>query len=1264
MSDEGSLEDPSLPLPLLQHIDSICTDFETAWQAVAPPRFEEYLGLAHEGERSELLRELLRLELDYRSRRAREFSQAALQRQFPEQEQLIADVFTDWAKYTAPGAAPHFNAPVENGSHTGRNCDSTSVGSDDTHPEIGLAVGQSSSTGQRFRIKRLHAKGGLGEVFLALDQELHRDVVVKEIQSQYANDLSGRARFFLEAEVTGRLEHPGIVPVYGLGTHTDGRPFYAMRFVRGESLQQAIERFYSREAEQPVSQRAIEFRQLLGRFIDICETIEYAHSRGVLHRDVKPSNVMLGRYGETLVVDWGLAKVTDAKDAQVESSPDEPCLIPRFRDSGSADTEMGTALGTPAYMSPEQAIGDVRELSPASDVYSLGATLYTLLTGRAPLEGDSAREIVRRVQVGKFAAPRSVRPRVSRGLEAICLKAMATAPGDRYASARELAADVEAWLADQPVSAYSEPVAARLGRWVRHHRGLVMTVSTAALVAMIVLGASVAVLAAKNRELTASRQAESDAKQQAERRFALALDAIENYYTGVSEDLLLKQTEFDELRNKLLQGSLSFYEKLRKELEPAQDLKSRSALADAYDAIARTCNDLGFQDRAFQAYEAAIELRKALIDESPRGQQYQAQLADSLKRFGLLHRELGNDEQAARCFHKARIVAEELAAAGPNRPYYRSISAEIYHALSMLPRDIQSRQESRDYAQRSLALSKVLADENPNDSELQCRLARICSQYADLLRRSGELQDAKKFQMQAIEIHRKEAERFPENPMHQFDLAIYARILANTLRRLNDNQAALEWDEESTKILERLVQEYPGVSRYQFLLASHYATLGTVQHDAGHDHQAQSCYEQAVRMWERLAANQPRNRSVQRSFSRAQIELARTYSAIGQFEQALQCRMSAAQTQSWLLDEYAEQEDKSALGVNYTEIGRIQKRLGKREDALDSLRKAVQIHEELVAASNDRDFAAYLEAALRSLGVVQVQMNQTEAARNTFARTIEIRESLREDPRDRRNCVAFRFLYRQLAMLDGKLGRMEDAATSLDKAIEINERLVELYPETRLYSVELGGLYCERGMFATSASQPDQAFDWFTKAIVALQNVAQEVDCQQSANLWLYKTYGSRAVLFKQLGRYQESVDDWEEASSILPDNRDHCQMQVAHTHALAGDYAEATREAEALLVEDSTGDARHFSAARVYALAAAAAANDEAQTADDRQELASRYAARAVALLRSARQLGLLDDATRRQLLMEDSDFESIRSREEFQTLIQELEREPQTED
>ncbi len=234
---------------------------------------------------------------------------------------------------------------------------STRDDEDDPDRTGSISVGTATSDGQRFRVLRPHARGGLGAVFVALDAELNREVALKQILDHHADDPTSRQRFLIEAEITGGLEHPGIVPVYGLGTYRGGRPYYAMRFIKGDSLKEAIELFHGKEARKgALGQRSLELRKLLRRFTDVCNAIDYAHSRGVLHRDIKPANIIVGKHGETLVVDWGLAKPLGRVEPSIDFG--ERMLVPSAA-SGSADTLRGSALGTPAYMSPEQSRGEL-----------------------------------------------------------------------------------------------------------------------------------------------------------------------------------------------------------------------------------------------------------------------------------------------------------------------------------------------------------------------------------------------------------------------------------------------------------------------------------------------------------------------------------------------------------------------------------------------------------------------------------------------------------------------------------------------------------------------------------------------------------------------------------------------------------------------------------------------------------------------------------------------------------------------------------------
>jgi PAS domain S-box-containing protein len=293
---------------------------------------------------------------------------------------------------------------------------------------------------ERYARVRLHATGGIGRVWLAHDGDLGRDVALKELRPERAEQAALWARFLQEAQITGQLEHPGVVPVYELARRPDDRqPFYTMRFVKGRTLSEAARAYH--EARLAGRADALGLPALLNAFVTVCNTVAYAHSRGVIHRDLKGQNVILGDFGEVVVLDWGLAKRLGRPDGR-EAAPPSP------RDAAaedSAQTVQGQALGTPAYMAPEQAAGRLDLIDRRTDVYGLGAVLYEVLTGQPPFSGPDTAAVLRRVQEEEPATPRQLWPEVPPALEALCLRALAKRPEDRPAAAGELALKVQGW---------------------------------------------------------------------------------------------------------------------------------------------------------------------------------------------------------------------------------------------------------------------------------------------------------------------------------------------------------------------------------------------------------------------------------------------------------------------------------------------------------------------------------------------------------------------------------------------------------------------------------------------------------------------------------------------------------------------------------------------------------------------------------------------------------------------------------------------------
>jgi eukaryotic-like serine/threonine-protein kinase len=312
----------------------------------------------------------------------------------------------------------------------------------------------------KYIVERELARGGMGTVYLAEDPELGRQVALKVLNTPDVSADIAR-RMVREAQILARLEHPGIVPVHDVGLLDDGRVFYAMKFVRGNRLDEYMKRVDS-------------IKERLRKFQAVCDAVAFAHAHGVLHRDLKPQNIMIGSFGEVLVLDWGVAKLLAIPSSEADTLI-QPGNAARTNESTESVTAHGTIIGTPLYMSPEQARGEVQELNQRSDIYSLGAILYFLLTDRPPTEKKLDQED-RSLAADSILRPRELNAKTSKAAEAICLKAMARTPEERYTNATELSGDIGSLLDDEPVSAYRENILERTVRWLGKNRFLVFLV--------------------------------------------------------------------------------------------------------------------------------------------------------------------------------------------------------------------------------------------------------------------------------------------------------------------------------------------------------------------------------------------------------------------------------------------------------------------------------------------------------------------------------------------------------------------------------------------------------------------------------------------------------------------------------------------------------------------------------------------------------------------------------------------------------------------
>ncbi len=524
-------------------------------------------------------------------------------------------------------------------------------------------LSQPADTRDRYTLTTLHAKGGIGQVWLARDAAMDREVALKELRPDRSDNDALLRRFFQEARITGQLDHPGVVPVYELARGEAGpggtRPYYTMRFVRGRTLSDAVAG-YHRDLAEGKAGRA-DLLALIQAFVGVCNTVAFAHSRNVIHRDLKGSNIVLGEFGEVVLLDWGLAKVVEVEGAipQPEAAFDPEATGAYTGQVGWAEPDLtaaGAVLGTPAFMAPEQAEGRADRIGRKTDVYGLGAILYEILAGGAPFGGDSTHDVLRKVREEPPAPPSKVVRSTPKALEAVCLKAMAKDPAGRYPSAAALGADVQHWLADEPVSAWREPWTTRARRWVARNRTAVAAGVAALGVAFVGLAAALAMQAQSNRALKAALESEKLAREDAGAQSSQAEAAIESFYRGISEDVILRRPELAELRHLLLGAALQFYEKRVNYLTGKRqaDIKWVRYIVAGLDRIASLQGMLGDRDSAIRTRRRLVELCEANPKLAPDA------TAEAVLALGELERLAGRPVDAVRSLRDALTRFEAI----------------------------------------------------------------------------------------------------------------------------------------------------------------------------------------------------------------------------------------------------------------------------------------------------------------------------------------------------------------------------------------------------------------------------------------------------------------------------------------------------------------------------------------------------------------------------------------------------------------------------
>ena len=654
---------------IAHRVDQICDDFESAWQSGQASPIEDYLSRWTSGDASALLQELLALELDLRRQRGEAVEQGEYIRRFPAHRRIVEAVFSSEASSGNPDRADRLNDPaIDTFAHV-------------SDPQS--SVHDRATGGGRFGRYELMgelARGGMGVVYKARQIDLNRIVALKMIASGQLASQEELSRFQREAEAAASLKHPGIVPIYDIGQGEGGQHFFSMAYIAGRSLSETIS-----DGPMPSAEAARLLRK-------ICSAVAYAHEEGVVHRDLKPGNVLLDEDGEPHVTDFGLAKRIEV-EAEL--------------------TTTGQVLGTPSYMPPEQAQGDTGKIGPPSDVYALGAVLYAVLCGRPPFQAASALDTLRQVAEQEPISLRQLNPSVDSDLETIALKCLEKDPVKRYASAAQLGDDLSRYLEGVPIEARPVGPLERGWRWCRRNR-LVVSLAAACLLTLIAGFATstwLAVQATRQARIASDNEARANAnakqaqaaKLSADRQwrkalsekaradqeaseatqfFTMARDAVDQYFTRVSDDQRLRSQGLEALRRELLATARDFYEQLA-ELR-GDDPQLQLERMRAHWRLALITEQVAGVDQAIAAYQRAIEIGERLARSHPQLPQLTAELAAMHGNRGMLLRQLARNDEARRALETAFTMRRQLAAEHPRNAGYINDVAQSIHLLALL----------------------------------------------------------------------------------------------------------------------------------------------------------------------------------------------------------------------------------------------------------------------------------------------------------------------------------------------------------------------------------------------------------------------------------------------------------------------------------------------------------------------------------------------------------------------------------------------------
>jgi serine/threonine protein kinase len=673
-----------------------------------------------------------------------------------------------------------------------------------------------------YQILDVLGRGGMGVVYRA--RQVRTDRVVALKVPGYL-DLETRVRFTTEAQAAARISHPHIVQVYEVGEH-QGQPFLALEYVSGGTLAETL-------AGAPLAPRvAADLAQTLAGAVGA------AHAHGIVHRDLKPANILLESTQSSVHGPRSYANRLGGRDGTLGTPKVTDFGLARRIDTDTGQTQSGAILGTPDYMSPEQAEGRNKEVGPPADVYALGAILYEMLTGRPPFRGTGMLDTLDQVRVLDPVPPRRLQPGVPRDLETICLKCLQKDPARRYAEAGELADDLRRFLDGAPVRA--RPVS-RLERWVKRARRNPLVTSLAAGLCLVLIAA-----AGYGVVYHLRLQAQRD---RARYHFQMSVRSVEGLLTEVAEEDLALEPRAELKRKALLEKALAFYEELLR-VEP-DDPGLAWLAARGARRVADILRLLGRYPEALAAYDRALDRLAPLEAHPPEGTNPTREVADCLNFIGEVHRLTGDAGAAESAYRRAVAIQETLESARLGDPGCRQDLSRSHYNLGIV-----ARQTGRtDVAIAELDAAARLLDDAPADDIGHRRhRARVYLNLGPALRAAGRLPEAERACGQAIQLYDALVAENPLRPDFPWERAV-ALINQGLVRQsAKDSAGAKVPLTRAADSLASLAPQFPDTPQYRAEQARAYNALAVVAFDLGEPAEGTAKFGKAAEVWAALAA--------------------------------------------------------------------------------------------------------------------------------------------------------------------------------------------------------------------------------------------------------------------------------------------------------------------------------------------------------------------------------------------------------------------------